>query len=85
LVASADLDAYFAAFRIPDLIYNLLVFGGIVVAFLPLFSDYYSQNKKEGWRFANNLLNVFALLLVFTSATSFFIYSPINRSYCARI
>jgi len=69
--ASADLDVYFTAFRIPDLIYNLLVFGGIVVAFLPLFSDYYAKDKASAWRFANNTLNVFLALLVLISAILF--------------
>lgn len=73
--ASADLDAYFAAFRIPDLIYNLLVFGGIVVAFLPLFSDYYAKDKAAAWRFANNLLNVFVALLVLVSVV-LFVFTP---------
>ena len=73
--ASADLDVYFAAFRIPDLIYNLLVFGGIVVAFLPLFSDYYAKDKEGAWRFANNTLNVFLALLVLISAL-LFVFTP---------
>jgi len=61
--AGADLDIYFAAFRVPDFIYNILVFGGITVAFLPLFSEYYAKNKQEAWRFANNTLNVFFFFL----------------------
>jgi putative peptidoglycan lipid II flippase len=73
--ASPDLDAYFAAFRIPDFIYNVLVFGGIVVAFLPLFSDYYSKSQKDAWRFANNTLNIFAVLLILTSAL-LFMFTP---------
>ncbi len=62
--AGPDADVYFAAFRIPDFIYNILIFGGIVVAFLPLFSEYYQKDKKEAWRFANNTLNVFLAFLV---------------------
>jgi len=73
--AGPDLDVYFAAFRVPDFIYNILVFGGIVVAFLPLFSDYYVKNKDEAWRFANNTLNVFFGLLVALSII-LFIFTP---------
>lgn len=73
--ASADLDVYFAAFRIPDFIYNLLVFGGITVAFLPLFSDYYAKNREEAWRFANNTMNVFAVFLVLVCGL-LFIFTP---------
>ena len=33
------LDCYFAAFRIPDLISAIIITGGIIVSFLPLFSE----------------------------------------------
>ena len=62
--AGSDLDVYFAAFRIPDFIYNILIAGGIVVAFLPLFSEYFLKDKKEAWDFVNNALNVFLFFLV---------------------
>lgn len=62
--ATSDSDIYFAAFRIPDFIYNILIFGGIVVAFLPLFSEYYVKNRAEAWKFANNTLNTFLVFLV---------------------
>ena len=63
--ASPELDAYFAAFRIPDFVYNILILGGIVVAFLPLFSKYFSKNKEEAWQFTNNILNIFLFFLIF--------------------
>ncbi|UMX47617.1 MAG: murein biosynthesis integral membrane protein MurJ [Candidatus Nealsonbacteria bacterium DGGOD1a] len=73
--AGSDLDVYFAAFRIPDFIYNVLVFGGITVAFLPLFSDYYQKDKESAWRFTNNILNVFFGLLALSAAV-FFVFAP---------
>ena len=73
--AGPDLDVYFAAFRIPDFIYNILVFGGITVAFLPLFSDYYAKDKDGAWRFANNTLNVFFGFLALLCAV-LFIFTP---------
>ncbi len=65
--ASSDLDVYFAAFRIPDLVYNILIAGGIVVAFLPLLSEYFLKDKEEAWRFTNNILNIFLLFLILIS------------------
>ncbi len=72
--AGPELDVYYAAFRIPDFIYNILVFGGITVAFLPLFSDYFAKNKDEAWRFANNTLNVFFGFLAVLCAV-FFVFA----------
>jgi len=38
--AGAELDAYYAAFRAPDFIYNILVFGAITAGFIPVFTKY---------------------------------------------
>ncbi|MDD2696952.1 MAG: murein biosynthesis integral membrane protein MurJ [Candidatus Pacebacteria bacterium] len=65
--ASSNLDVYFAAFRIPDFVYNILIAGGIIVAFLPLFSEYFLKDEKETWKFTNNVLNVFFFFLVLVS------------------
>lgn len=68
-------DIYFAAFRIPDLVYNFLIAGGLIVAFLPLFSEYYSENEEKAWEFTNNILNLFLVLLVITCAV-LFVFAP---------
>ncbi|HUW71822.1 MAG TPA: murein biosynthesis integral membrane protein MurJ [Candidatus Humimicrobiaceae bacterium] len=65
--ASPELDSYFAAFRIPDLVYSILIAGGVIVAFLPLFSEYFLKNQKEAWRFVNNVLSIFLFFLVLIS------------------
>ncbi|KPJ71620.1 hypothetical protein AMJ50_01255 [Parcubacteria bacterium DG_74_3] len=73
--ASPDLDVYFTAFRVPDLVYNVLIGGGIVVAFLPLFSETYSKEKQRAWWFTNNTLNIFLFLLIFL-CLALFIFTP---------
>jgi len=73
--ASPDLDIYFAAFRLPDFIYNILIAGGIVVAFLPLFSEVFHQDKEKAWQFTNNTLNVFLILLILLCLI-LFIFTP---------
>ncbi|MBI2642136.1 MAG: murein biosynthesis integral membrane protein MurJ [Candidatus Wildermuthbacteria bacterium] len=61
--AGAELDAYFAAFRVPDFLYNLLVLGGVSAVFLPLFAEYMEKNKEQAWKFVNNLLHTVAILV----------------------
>ncbi len=73
--AGAELDIYFAAFKIPDFVYNVLILGGVLVAFLPLFSEYFSKNKTEAWRFTSNCLNIFLLLLIIVSFF-LFLFTP---------
>jgi putative peptidoglycan lipid II flippase len=71
--AGLQLDVYFAAFRIPDFVYNILILGGLTIAFLPLFSEYFSKDKNEAWRMTNHLLNAFLLFLISISLVLFII------------
>lgn len=67
-VLMSDLDIYFAAFRIPDLVFNFLILGAITSAFIPVFSDFLAKDKeKEGYRVANTLIN---LSLIFTTISA---------------
>jgi len=59
------LDIYFAAFAIPDFVYGILITGGIVAAFLPVFADTLEKNKEEGWRLVNNTLDVLLVAIAF--------------------
>ncbi|NTW75980.1 MAG: murein biosynthesis integral membrane protein MurJ, partial [Candidatus Moranbacteria bacterium] len=45
--AGDDLDAYYAAFRIPDTLYTLLVMGALSAAFVPVFTEFLSKDKKK--------------------------------------
>jgi len=71
--AGSELDIYFTAFKVPDFIYNILILGGILVAFLPLFSEYFSKNKEEAWEFVSNCLNVFIVLTGLLALFLFFL------------
>ena len=71
--AGLELDVYFAAFRIPDFVYNILILGGLIVAFLPLFAEYFSRNKNEVWQMANYVLNAFLIFLISISFIFFFL------------
>ncbi len=54
------LDAYYTAFKIPDLIYNLLILGALSAAFIPIFAGLISKDNKsrEAWRLVNVMLSV---------------------------
>lgn len=61
--AGFELDMYYAAFRIPDLVFNLLVLGALSAGFIPVFSGYLS-NKKRAWELVNVVLNVMLITMV---------------------
>ncbi len=64
LGAGQETDIYFVAFRIPDFVYGILIMGGIAAVFLPLFSERFKQDPEECWKFTNNALNCFLILII---------------------
>lgn len=74
---SADeLGVYFAAFRLPNLLFELLVMGALTTAFIPVFTRYLTQEKKEeAWYMASVIINTSLVLLGFI-AIPLFIWAP---------
>lgn len=57
-----DLDAYYAAFRLPDLLFQLLTGAALISAFIPTFSSYLGRGaEEEAWRMAASVLTLLAL------------------------
>lgn len=63
-----ELGVYFAAFRLPNLLFELLVMGAITSAFIPVFTKYVTYERQEvAWRLASTLINLSAVVLVAVS------------------
>ena len=74
--AGDTLDAYYAAFRIPDLIYNLMIVGALSAAFIPVFTELIAQDEEdEAWKLSSGILS---LQIIITGIISVFlvIFSP---------
>ncbi len=66
--AGDTLDTYYAAFRIPDLIFNLLVLGALSAGFIPIFTNLLrktppligkeKRGSHEAWELASNILSI---------------------------
>jgi putative peptidoglycan lipid II flippase len=62
--AGIDLDAYYAAFRIPDTIYNLIILGALSAGFIPIFTEYLEKKSKaELWLLAEQVFSVVAVTM----------------------
>ena len=61
-------DAFFVAFRIPNLLRRLVAEGSLTVSFVPVFTEYLNQkSKKEAFELASTAISVFALILALIS------------------
>lgn len=71
--ASHELDVYYAAFRVPDLIFASV--GSLVSAsiLLPYFIDRWQEGNDEGKVFSNSIFTVFSIAIIAVSAVIFFL------------
>jgi len=61
---SSELDAYLAAFRLPDILFQLVAGGALGSAFIPTFSGYLARGDERGaWRLASAVINLVFVLL----------------------
>lgn len=75
--AGDTLDVYYAAFRLPDSIFELLVAGTLGAALIPVLSEITSSSKdmRRAWRCANGVIVVLSTIVIFLSVMSM-IFAP---------
>ena len=66
--AGSLLDSYYAAFKLPDLIFNTLVLGALASAFIPVFTRIWLADKDRALKLSNTVLNYLMLALIILSA-----------------
>ena len=73
-----QLDTYYAAFRMPDLVYSLLIFGTLSAAFVPLLAEH-KDSPQSISVFTSNVLNTLLLGVLVLSAGIFIFAQPLTR------
>jgi putative peptidoglycan lipid II flippase len=73
---SAEVDAYKAAFTVPDFMFFLLVSGALSVTFIPVFTERLTTgNRQSAWQLSSSVLNLFAIVTSITSVV-IIIFAP---------
>ncbi|MCK4635340.1 MAG: murein biosynthesis integral membrane protein MurJ [Candidatus Moranbacteria bacterium] len=75
--AGDTLDVYYAAFRLPDLLFELLVVGALGAALIPVFSSIITSSKdmQRAWRCANGVLIILVITFGFLAVLGI-IFAP---------
>ena len=74
---SPELGAYWVAFRLPDLIFQLLAGATLASAFIPTFTRLVTKkSEEEAWRLASSVLNLILGATIVLSILGF-IFAPI--------
>ncbi|TSD02339.1 MAG: virulence factor [Parcubacteria group bacterium Athens0714_25] len=74
------LDVYYAAFRVPDLVYNLLVVGALSAAFIPVFTRLITSKKKDEARKLSSGVITLIVLAVLLISSMLAIFAPLVMS-----
>ncbi|MES2215852.1 MAG: lipid II flippase MurJ [Patescibacteria group bacterium] len=69
--AGHALDVYYAAFRIPDLIFVSVGSLASASILLPYFIEHFEKNSEEGKSFTNEIFTIFFGILILVSAVAF--------------
>ncbi|MGH2416984.1 MAG: lipid II flippase MurJ, partial [Candidatus Limnocylindria bacterium] len=69
--AAAELDAYIAAFRLPELLFDVLVEAGLAAPFIPIFLRLRGVDPGAADRFARTILSVAVAIMGVASVVLF--------------
>lgn len=74
------IDAYTAAFTIPDFMFLILTSGALAVSFIPVFNQRLAGgNKKSAWELSSSLLNLMAIITLVASVLIMIFAEPLVR------
>ncbi len=83
-----ELSLYFASFKLPDLVFQLLAFGIFSSAFVPVFTKIYKKDEKMAFETAARVINIallaFGIFAVIFSISSVFVYSLFAPGYSSQ-
>ena len=74
------LDAYTAAFMVPDFMFAVLVSGALSVTFIPVFNERWVKgNKQSAWQISASMINFMALITMAASVLIIVFADPLMK------
>ena len=74
------LDAYTAAFMVPDFMFAVLVSGALSVTFIPVFNERWVKgNKQSAWQISSSMINFMALITMAASVLIIVFADPLMK------
>jgi len=78
------IDIFWAAFRLPDLLFQIVILGALSVAFIPVFTERFENNgKDDAFEMARSVLSVFLAIFIFVTVLIFILAEPIISTFIA--
>lgn len=64
----SQLSLFFAAFRLPDTIFEVLVYGTFASAFIPVFTRALKKGRRDAWEIAETITNIGVSVFILLAA-----------------
>lgn len=78
---SVEVDSFFAANRISELLFNLLAGGALASAFIPMFSGFLARGERQkAWKMASGVINTLSVILLVITALAW-VFAPQLAQY----
>jgi len=78
--SEGEISLYFAAFRLPDSLFEILILGTLSAAFIPTFVSYIAKREEEeAWKVASTVMNLAVLFFLFLAVVVFIFAYPFSR------
>lgn len=72
------LDNFIAASLVPEVIFDILIFGTISIAFIPVFSHFLAEKKEEeAWKLVTALIIIGVFIFILISLVVFILAEPL--------
>jgi putative peptidoglycan lipid II flippase len=74
--ADAALDSFYAAARLPELVFSLIAGGALASAFIPTFTSLLeNKQRRQAWQLASSVANLVVLILMVACALAW-LFAP---------
>ena len=78
------IDIFWAAFKLPDAIFQIVILGALSVAFIPVFTEYFeNKGKEEAFEMARAVLNVFLAIFIAATILIYILAQPVIANFIA--
>jgi len=80
-----QLDAYNAAFKLPDILFQLLITGSLSAAFIPVLSQLLDRNPKKANQVTSTVINWLIVIFIVLAVIVFIFAQPFSKLITADI
>lgn len=78
------IDIFWAAFRLPDFIFQIIILGALSVAFIPVFTETLeNKGKEDAFEMARVVLNISLAVFILITISIYVFAEPIIKTFIA--